>query len=550
MTALATPAAPRSVSPARTQPTVGRVIAVGPGDNLQAKLDTVQGDDIFVLEDGARWKGNFKLRPHPGTAWIMSRAAYDGRLPRARLLGGMEALLARLDTPNSGPALSADDGVFGWEIIGLELAIDPAYTGVNYGILSLGWGNAPDGSGKHVAGQGGGGHRVERCLIHHGSPNVSRDKVIRGIMVEAEDVTIQWNRIPDVQSTGADAQGIWSSNGKGPVAVIDNFIAATGQCIMTGGGAAQSTEYVPADWTIERNTLAKLPRWNPGLPQWDRVNWTVKPTLEFKMIRRARVIGNTLESSHLWPAFTVDAWAQYASNNGISEIIDVEIARNTVLGNTMGVLQIWSANAPVKRVKFWNNLALGVRYACPGATGPTYARGTFFLLMNDAGMEDVWIEQNTADVDRAFGTINLHGPKIQRLRVARNVGGYGHGGLAVEGSWEGTDARLATKVDGLELEQNALVDFGDAIAGKRNPLYVQSSFAPPRSAVGEWIVAGLPAVAGIDPATGRLTETSALRGLGVDFEAMAAAQVGGPLEVTPPSAPASLRLLSARFERS
>ena len=145
----------RTPSPEAPLPTVGRVIAVHVGDDLQAALNTVQEDDIFVLDDGQAWKGNFKLPPHPGMAYLMSRAAYDGRLPRARVIPGMEALLARLVTPNSGAALSAEDGAPGWQIVGLECVIDPAYTGVNYNIVSFGWGHAANGGGQHVPGEVG-----------------------------------------------------------------------------------------------------------------------------------------------------------------------------------------------------------------------------------------------------------------------------------------------------------------------------------------------------------------------------------------------------------
>lgn len=360
-------------------------------------------------------------------------------------------------------------------------------------------------------------------------------------MAECEDLTIRWCRITDIQHTGQDAQGVWGSNTKGNIRIEDCYIAATGQCVFFGGGLAQDETYVPSDITVERCYLAKLPRWNSGRPEYDGKSWVVKPTLELKMARRVRIIGNILDSSFSWPALVFDAFDQYppwnsgpvAGGVATAEITDVEAAHNTILGDAMGGVQIWAANAPVKRVRVWNNLALNIKYATPGSAGPSYIRGAFLYLLPGAPMEDIWVEQNTAITDRGAGTITLNGPKIQRLRLAKNILGYGHGGFSVEGYWTTEDWALQSKADGLEVVTNALVDFGDAVGGTRSPAYVQSSFDPPHSAVGEWIIAGIPSVAGIDPVTGQLTAGGGLSGLGVDFSALLAAQSGPAPTPTP-----------------
>jgi hypothetical protein len=151
-------------------------------------------------------------------------------------------------------------------------------------------------------------------------------------------------------------------------------------------------------------------------------------------------------------------------------------------------------------------------------------RGKQFRLTGGAPIEDIWIEHNTSQpTDSGPFTLDLSKGSFPRLTYRNNVVGFGNGGPAVEGYWNGEDASLDEVAPGREFRNNALVTLGDLKPTSRVQ-NVQSVW--PKA---QWLSFASAAAAGLNP-DGTLTEKSPLRraatdgtDIGVDFAGLAAA---------------------------
>jgi hypothetical protein len=148
-----------------------------------------------------------------------------------------------------------------------------------------------------------------------------------------------------VSGTGScsDAQAIAGGGGSlamGPYKITNNFLEASTENIIFGGGAATMT---PADIEIRQNHFFKPLTWLKG--QSDYVGgsngnpFTVKNLLELKNAQRVLVEGNILDYS--WGGFSQSGFAilltpknQAASNGGnlcpICQVTDVTIRYNII----------------------------------------------------------------------------------------------------------------------------------------------------------------------------------------------------------------------------
>jgi hypothetical protein len=97
-------------------------INVPAGADLQAALDRAQPGDEVVLEAGATFVGNFVLPVKAGAAFITVRSSRAGELAPGRRVTPADApLMARVATPDAGPALLAPPLSHHWRLVGLEV---------------------------------------------------------------------------------------------------------------------------------------------------------------------------------------------------------------------------------------------------------------------------------------------------------------------------------------------------------------------------------------------------------------------------------------------
>src|SRR5688572_27831003 len=89
------------------------------GGDLQAALDRAQPGDTILLEPGAVYTGNFKLRAKNGNDYIVLRTAGSGRgLPGrgVRITPAHAPALAKLRSPNQLATIATDPGAHHWRL--------------------------------------------------------------------------------------------------------------------------------------------------------------------------------------------------------------------------------------------------------------------------------------------------------------------------------------------------------------------------------------------------------------------------------------------------
>ena len=509
------PALPaKTVSPLPAETSSGRVVQIRAGSDLQPALNSARANDTLVLEAGATWTGNFVLPRRADSGWVTLRSSADGgALPPAgqRVSPDNASAMPKLVTPNSNPTLTAQDRSHGWRLVGLELTVVPTWSNVVYQLVLIGWGSGPWGrrtptdvvSSRFI---------IERCYIHGSPPQ----KVQKGILANGSDIRIADSWIDEIHNSGFDSQAILSYDGAGPYLIENNELQASSENIMFGGSDPSGPEHLPSDIVIRRNHIIKPLRWKADDPSYDGRAWVIKPLIELKIAQRVLIEGNTLENSWLWPAFVADA----GGSPGLSWIAVQDVTfQHNIVKNSASVFQAWAANAPVRRVKIFNNNATGIRYRIVSRPGSSYATGTFFYLIK---AEDIWIEQNTGQpLDRGTGLLE-GGTSNPRLTVRNNVFGYGHAGFLVAGSWANDDAAIAAAAPGATIARNALLNLGDAIGTPAIP-YHQSRWNN-----AAWVLTGTATASGLNP-DGTL-RPGPLKGagtdgndLGVDFDLLNAA---------------------------
>src|SRR5206468_1925082 len=96
---------------------------VNAGGNLQTALNQARLGDIIELQAGATFTGNFNLPVKTGTGWIYVRSSATASLPApgTRVSPAQAALMPKIVSPNTLPALTADFGAHHYRFVGIEI---------------------------------------------------------------------------------------------------------------------------------------------------------------------------------------------------------------------------------------------------------------------------------------------------------------------------------------------------------------------------------------------------------------------------------------------
>lgn len=333
-------------------PAPGITITVNSGENLQAALNSARCGDTIHLQAGATFTGRFifPAKSCDDSHWIVVRTSADDSLLPAvgsRLTpcyAGVSSLPGRpafhcvstrnvlaklvMATTGSGPIVFPS-GANHYRLIGLEVT-RTTFPGPVYNLALF---------------QGLANNLVFDRLWMHGT---AQSETARGIGLEGTYIAIVDSFFTDfhcVLSTGSctDAQAIAGGGGNyamGPYKIVDNFLEASGENIIFGGGAATAT---PTDIEIRQNHFFKPLIWMKG--QAGYVGGTngnpfiVKNLLELKNAQRVLLEGNIMEYS--WGGFSQTGFAilltpkNQAGNNGsnlcpICQVTDVTIRYNVI----------------------------------------------------------------------------------------------------------------------------------------------------------------------------------------------------------------------------
>ena len=303
-------------------PAAGSIVTVAAGGDLQAGLDKAHCGDTVELEAGAVFLGRFYLRAKNCDSghWIVVRtSAVDGLLPgegqrMTPCYGGVASLpgrpdyncanpqnvLARIENNTMSPGpLVMSKGANHYRLVGLEVTRSAGMNNTS-ALVSP----DPKSAVAYVV--------VDRCWFH----GTVHDETRTGISLRgATNFAVVDSYFSDFHCTqgGActDAHAVSGGIGDhqdGPFKISGNFLEASGEAIMFGGGEGTLT---PADIEIRRNHFFKPWSWMPGNPNFvggDKGRpFVTKNHMELKNATRVLIEANLMENN--WGGFTQSGYA-------------------------------------------------------------------------------------------------------------------------------------------------------------------------------------------------------------------------------------------------
>jgi len=297
-------------------PAPGSVINVNAGGNLQTALNSAQCGDTIQLQAGATFTGPFNVPAKGCDAkhWVIIRTSSpDSALPQEgqRLTpcyGGVGSLegrpayncsnpknvLAKVQMAKAanGPFFFAPGANF-YRILGLEITRAAGFSGSSVLVVF-------QGTADHII--------VDRSWLHGNAQDEVRDGVAVSGGTYVAVIDSYFNDFHCIGGTGTctDSHAVAGGNSgtqDGPYLIRNNFLEASGEAIMFGGGWAL---YTPADITIVGNHFWKPWQWMKGNVPFvgspDGHAFIVKTHLELKNAMRVLIEANLMENS--WGGFT------------------------------------------------------------------------------------------------------------------------------------------------------------------------------------------------------------------------------------------------------
>lgn len=168
--------------------------------------------------------------------------------------------------------------------------------------------------------------KFDRVRVHGGATNLTK----RGILINGLNMTVVRSRIDNIHRGGAEAHGITILDSSGPYLIKDNYIAASTENIMVGGGNVLTNGDIPRNVWIFGNHLHKPDAWRGS-------SWWEKNLLELKNVDQAEIYENLMENS--W-------WDDAEGQKGFAVVFT---PRNSGTGGTD------DSDTRVKHVKFHGN---------------------------------------------------------------------------------------------------------------------------------------------------------------------------------------------------
>jgi hypothetical protein len=439
-------------------PVLGSVRLVGQTDNLQNAIDEAKCGETLRLQAGATFSGkfNFPKKPCDDAHWIIIRtSASDVALPAegtrmTPCYAGVASLPGRPDfhcsSPknvmakivfdaqgDSGPIVFAS-GANHYRLIGLEITRAMPESHVRNLIAPYDLTSTAD----HLI--------FDRIWLHGTASDETKDGLDLSGVTYAAIVDSYVSDFHCIAGKGSctDAQAVSGGTGDspgGPYKIVNNFLEASGQSIMFGGGRGTTT---PADIEIRGNHLFKPLIWKSGqagfVGAYTGKPFIVKNHFELKNAQRVLFEGNVLENS--WGGFTQTGFsivltpANQGGHCPECRVTDVTIRYN-LIRHVASVVDIGNVTGKQKAAS-----SSGERYSihdllADDIDGEAYSGfGCFAIIISRSPpLKSVHIDHVTAFPPQALvGVINL-GLKIDDFQISnsiftagnRQVGGAGGG---------------------------------------------------------------------------------------------------------------------------
>jgi hypothetical protein len=265
----------------------GKTIKVMAGGSVQAAIDQARPGDVIELQAGATFIGNFRLPNKSGSDWTVIRtsaAEADLPPPGTRITPARSAIMPKLISPNSAPAVYTDEGAHHYRFIGVEFGVAEGkdiYDMVAFGGDQI----APDQTPHDLI--------IDRCYIHgNNSGNVSR-----GVMLNCARAAVIDSYISNCHGEGFDTQAICGWNGPGPFKIVNNYLEGAGENVMFGGAKPSMQNLIASDIEFRLNHVYKPLSWKQGHPTYAGRAWTIKNLFELKNAQRVLVDQNVFENN-------------------------------------------------------------------------------------------------------------------------------------------------------------------------------------------------------------------------------------------------------------
>lgn len=350
----------------------GKMITLGPSDDLQAALNAATCGDTLLLPTNGLYTGAFTAaktctQATPITVMsagfsVVGRVSEAAILPKLRISAGNTTVLLLSGT--------------GYVIRGLDI---------------LGGSNTLMTTGSYLT--------IDQNQIR-GEDAVNH---VRGIALNGDHVTVTNNIIENFHAAGQDSQAICGWNGPGPYTITNNYLEAASENILFGGADPSTPNLVPSNITITGNYLTKRLAWR------SQSGWDIKNVLELKNASHVTISGNTLENS--W----ADAQAGYLLMLTVRNqeggcpwcvVSDVSVTGNVFRhgGGFVDILAVDDSNpsGQAARITISGNLVYDID--APKYTGAADASGRLLQVLN--GVAGLTFDHNTLIGGSEAGAIN------------------------------------------------------------------------------------------------------------------------------------------------
>ena len=428
-------------------PAPGKTWFVAAGASLQAALKSVHCGDTISLQAGATFTGNFTF-PALGCDdqhWIVVRtSAPNSALPPegTRLTpcyAGVSSLpgrpplnckstavvTAKIVSNWTGGAIVFAPGATHYRFVGLEITRLPASSQLPtmYQLAS-----AMPGPADHII--------FDRVWMHGNAQDETAHGVRLSNIATAAVIDSYLNDFHCVAITGTctDSQAISGGNGSfpgGPYKIVNNFLEASGENIMFGGGPGPA---VPADIEIRRNHLFKPLTWMQGQPGYVSGKsghpFVVKNLFELKNAQRVLFEGNILE--HSWGGFTQVGFAILFTPRGSwAPVQDITVRYNQIshvaAGMQLAATQnlesgVWVDSLAAQRWSIHDDVIDDINGAFYKGPGVVFQISTFMVHRS---LNNLAINHVTAFADPNHGVLSLGGsttlPKSSTIGITNSI---------------------------------------------------------------------------------------------------------------------------------
>lgn len=415
-------AMPATLNTDWVEPT-GRHLRVPAGGDLQAAIDSAQGGDVILLDPGAEYRGNFRLRSKPaGTRWITITTDTPLPAPGTRMTPALAAPLAKLVAATGEPVIMTRRGAHHYRVAGVEITTSPTRTILASTLVALGYGDSQQTTADSIP------HHLTLDRVYvHGHPQLEFQ---RCIALNSASSAVVDSYVSECHSRYQDSQAIAGWNGPGPYKISNNYLEGATENVMFGGAKIYVPGQLPRDIEISRNHFCKPLAW--------REVWLAKNLLELKAAQRVLIEGNVFENS--W----VDGQTGYGlliKSSGVSsnpwvETRDVYMRWN-VVRNVAGGIAInddEGYNQPAHGIRVAQNLFDGV-----GRSNGTFTGRAFMLT---GALRDLAFVHNTVVPNATSGTVWVFDAGRTEvgagLFVTDNVTVKGAYGMVASGAGDGT----------------------------------------------------------------------------------------------------------------